>query len=384
MNIKAVIFDLGGVLLDIDWRRYEQEKQPGAQLENAWLSYEQLNAELMQFVASLRPLFLVATICNGGSREAMNRKFKFSEQVDLMVFDSEEGVSKPDPLIYQRTLARLGVQPEEAIFIDDKERNVEAARLLGMHGVVYKNTAQTIVDVQTILSPAHTIYEQDNIYQALIQEIVAEERQQADIIGGLLIGSFARREAIAGSDLDLRFILAPGKRRSVLPHFRHGVWLECGYADVPTALAKLENNPIQFYAYLDGQILFDPEGAITQLTQRARELFAAYQYSQAERKEIAYWLRSVQRKLYAAYKAGDLSKAAYVSSTASWPILRGLWAANSKPVPPNGALWFHLKDLARGPENVEELLRIFFSGEMQQRIQIALELIEWILAHLEE
>lgn len=110
-----------------------------------------MNTDLAQFVSDLRPRYKTATICNGGSREAMKRKFRLNELVDLMVFDGEEGVSKPDARIYQFALTRLGMQPDEVMFVDDKERNVDAAHQLGMHIVHFKNTAQAIAEVQAFL-----------------------------------------------------------------------------------------------------------------------------------------------------------------------------------------------------------------------------------------
>jgi epoxide hydrolase-like predicted phosphatase len=150
MAIHAVIFDLGGVLIEIDWEGYREDERLGVLRENLW-SYEKLNRELAQFLVQLRPLYRIATICNGGSREAMNRKFRLSERVDLMVIDGEEGIAKPDARIYQRTLMRLGVQPEETVFVDDKESNVDAAQRLGIHAIHFKNTTQAIVEIQAVL-----------------------------------------------------------------------------------------------------------------------------------------------------------------------------------------------------------------------------------------
>jgi hypothetical protein len=48
-------------------------------------------------------------------------------EFDLYVNSAEVGLAKPDPAIYQLTLDRLGVRPEEAIFIDDHVRNTDAA-----------------------------------------------------------------------------------------------------------------------------------------------------------------------------------------------------------------------------------------------------------------
>lgn len=152
MAIRAVIFDLGGVLIEIDWARYRKDEQPRRQANDLYpYDYEQLNTDLAEFVSDLRPNYKIATICNGGSREAVNRKFRLGELVDLMIFDGEEGVAKPDARIYQLALMRLGMQPDEVVFVDDKESNIEAAQRLGIHTVHFKNTAQAMTEVQVLL-----------------------------------------------------------------------------------------------------------------------------------------------------------------------------------------------------------------------------------------
>jgi beta-phosphoglucomutase-like phosphatase (HAD superfamily) len=145
MAIRAIIFDLGET-------SYKEGEPLGPQGSNLSLyENERLNTDLARFVGDLRPRYKIATICNGGSREAVNRKFRLGDLVDLMVFDGEEGISKPDGRIYQRALLRLGVQPHEVVFVDDKERNVVAAELLGMHTVQFKTTAQAIAEIHMLL-----------------------------------------------------------------------------------------------------------------------------------------------------------------------------------------------------------------------------------------
>jgi putative hydrolase of the HAD superfamily len=151
MAIRAIIFDLGGVLLEIDWQRYQEDQQ------SEWMSedlrpYEGLNARMLQLLKRLRPTYTLATICNGGSRQAMMRKFRLHELVDLMVFDEEEGISKPDKRLYLLTLERLGIRPEEAVFVDDKDENVEAARRLGIPGIHFKNARQAIQELDALLN----------------------------------------------------------------------------------------------------------------------------------------------------------------------------------------------------------------------------------------
>jgi putative hydrolase of the HAD superfamily len=56
------------------------------------------------------------------------------------VDSSHEGVRKPNPAIFHRALERLGVaDPGRAVFLDDFEGNVVAARALGMHGIVVED-----------------------------------------------------------------------------------------------------------------------------------------------------------------------------------------------------------------------------------------------------
>lgn len=151
MAIHAIIFDLGGVLIEIDWERYQEDQQSEIMSEDL-RPYEQLNARMLQLLKRLRPTYKIATLCNGGSREAMKRKFRLNELVDLMVFDGEEGVAKPDERIYRLTLERLGLAAEEVVFVDDKAENVAVARRLGMHGVHFQHARQAITEIETILT----------------------------------------------------------------------------------------------------------------------------------------------------------------------------------------------------------------------------------------
>jgi putative hydrolase of the HAD superfamily len=57
------------------------------------------------------------------------------ELFDVVVDSSAVGLRKPDPRIYELTCSRLGLQPEECIFVDDLECNIDAAAALGMEVV---------------------------------------------------------------------------------------------------------------------------------------------------------------------------------------------------------------------------------------------------------
>jgi putative hydrolase of the HAD superfamily len=58
------------------------------------------------------------------------------ELMSAVVDSCEVGVRKPDPAIYLHTLEVLGVAADTVVFVDDMVHNVDAARGLGLHGVV--------------------------------------------------------------------------------------------------------------------------------------------------------------------------------------------------------------------------------------------------------
>lgn len=60
---------------------------------------------------------------------------------DAVVNSAVEGVCKPDPAVYLLACARLGVQPEQALFIDDRQDNVEGAQRVGLQALRYSDDA---------------------------------------------------------------------------------------------------------------------------------------------------------------------------------------------------------------------------------------------------
>lgn len=122
--------------------------------EDAWRDYLGVhNVELAAYFASLRPRYKTAILSNSfvGAREREQAAYQFEDITDMIIYSHEVGLRKPDARIYELTWQRLGVQPEEMIFLDDVEAIVEAARACGIHGVVFKESKQAIADIEAIL-----------------------------------------------------------------------------------------------------------------------------------------------------------------------------------------------------------------------------------------
>lgn len=58
---------------------------------------------------------------------------------------------KPHMAFYKKTLKIIEAKPEECIFIDDTQQNVDAAKSLGMKGILFENTAQLEKDLDDFL-----------------------------------------------------------------------------------------------------------------------------------------------------------------------------------------------------------------------------------------
>lgn len=64
-----------------------------------------------------------------------------------VTFSYEIGAVKPEPAIYRHVLAGVGVEPAEALLIDDRPVNIEGARALGMHGLVFAGHAPLLASL---------------------------------------------------------------------------------------------------------------------------------------------------------------------------------------------------------------------------------------------
>jgi epoxide hydrolase-like predicted phosphatase len=156
--------DLVGARSEAEWiegfRQVTGWDQPqiDAFMHDFWDIYcGNLNPELAAYLGSLRPRYRTALLSNSGdgARREEEQRFHFSEIVEMIIYSHEEGVAKPDQRIYALACERLGVRPEEVVFLDDVERNVAAAAAYGMYAILFHDNAQAIADINALLA-AHS------------------------------------------------------------------------------------------------------------------------------------------------------------------------------------------------------------------------------------
>ena len=202
MAIKAVIFDLGGVLLrtqDFSIReqlaerlgmdRHELEelvfggdsgdraqrgevsaRQHGENLRyqlgysprefhtflDEFFSSDQIDDQLVDYIRGLRKKYKTALLSNSADdlRQKIAEMWHIEDAFDLMIISAEVGVAKPDPRIFRLALDRMGITAGEAIFVDDFQRNVIAAQDLGIHAIRFVSSQQVRDELGRLLNGA--------------------------------------------------------------------------------------------------------------------------------------------------------------------------------------------------------------------------------------
>lgn len=203
---KAVIFDLGGVVFSSPMQAFSKlEKQHGLEHnflnrmivrngeESAWSKLERglfslddvffqafdkeianagakhfsskalmaevsnsmgINQCMLDAIAALKNnQFKVAALTNNWVET--NNKPGFGESIknyfDVFVESALEGIQKPDPEIYKRTLKRLDVTANQTIFLDDIGRNLKSANVLGIHTIKVVDALDAVKELEALV-----------------------------------------------------------------------------------------------------------------------------------------------------------------------------------------------------------------------------------------
>ena len=123
-------------------------------VQQAFWGGDRIDAGLLKDIRRLRPQVHIGLLSNAFSdlRRVISEYWKFSDVFETLVISSEVGIMKPDPRIYHLALERLAVQPAEAVFIDDFPRNVEGSLALGIRSILFQNRRQAWQELQALLA----------------------------------------------------------------------------------------------------------------------------------------------------------------------------------------------------------------------------------------
>jgi putative hydrolase of the HAD superfamily len=203
-EIRAVLFDIGGVLFSSPFdafARFERENGLPADFirtlnatnsdTNAWAQLERSAVSIDDFCAlyeaeataaghpidargvlgclsgDLRPEMVEAVRRCGAAglkTAALTNNFvgeqrppggggmeMLADLFDVVIESSVVGVRKPDPAFYEIALEKIGIEPQEAVFLDDLGVNLKPARALGMTTIKVLDADQAIADLEGVL-----------------------------------------------------------------------------------------------------------------------------------------------------------------------------------------------------------------------------------------
>jgi putative hydrolase of the HAD superfamily len=103
------------------------------------VSWARLNDRMMDWLDALLAAGVPTAILSNMARDTWELLAPRFEHVAHLTLSFEVGTAKPEPAIYLRCLESLGVEPTEALFVDDRRENVEAGRTLGMEAVLFES-----------------------------------------------------------------------------------------------------------------------------------------------------------------------------------------------------------------------------------------------------
>ena len=139
LHADMVALQAGSITTEEFWRRFFVVSGQRVD-EDLWALYfhPEPNPEVIQTIHELKSEARVVA----GTNTIEPHYCKHKENGDYDIFDEvyasqQMGLVKPDPAFYSYILDGEGCLPEEAVFVDDAEVNVEAARKLGIHGMLF-------------------------------------------------------------------------------------------------------------------------------------------------------------------------------------------------------------------------------------------------------
>ncbi|MBU0898821.1 MAG: HAD family phosphatase [Nanoarchaeota archaeon] len=193
--IKAIIFDLGGVILqnkvedvikkiserlNIDYdslfylyKKHKQNMSSGKmsakqfadliktkfkldtdviqEWKKAYLETMPINEKMINIVKELKKNYKVAMVSNIPELHAqINKERGTFSYFNPTILSCEVHLTKPQKEIFKLTLRELKLNPKECVFIDDREENLSVPNEMGFYTVLFRNSEQLIKDLGKI------------------------------------------------------------------------------------------------------------------------------------------------------------------------------------------------------------------------------------------
>jgi HAD superfamily hydrolase (TIGR01509 family) len=125
-----------------------------ATLRTTFYRGDVVNVELVTRIDQLRAAGLRTALLSNFSAEL--REFLRTQDLacrfDHVAISAEIGAMKPDAAAYRAVLDMLALPAHACVFIDDQPANVQAAQILGLHGIVFRDNASCLENLNRLLT----------------------------------------------------------------------------------------------------------------------------------------------------------------------------------------------------------------------------------------
>ena len=197
-KIETIIFDVGNVLVNYDWKSYldsfpytsqvkeqigkavfesetwnEQDRgllDPGEYIQQFVRNAPQLEEEILQVLSNNEKTISVFDYAKTWTHYLKNQGYRlyilsnypqrllektqgdmdFLEYMDGVIFSCQVQQVKPEPQIYQTLLEIFSIEPSKAVFLDDRKENLDAAAKFGIHTIQFHNLKQATADLKKL------------------------------------------------------------------------------------------------------------------------------------------------------------------------------------------------------------------------------------------
>jgi len=164
-DLVKIVFDsdsgykatMGEISSDEHWASVIQRlKRPASELSAIRAEFfagDIVDRALLDYLRSLRGKYKTGLISNAwGDLRDFIVKEKFDDAFDRMIISAEVGAAKPEAKIFQIALEQFGVRPNEAVFVDDFLINIEGCEKVGLKGIHFKDPESALQQLKKLLS----------------------------------------------------------------------------------------------------------------------------------------------------------------------------------------------------------------------------------------
>jgi putative hydrolase of the HAD superfamily len=150
-------YDLGNVDGPAFWQKFARDagltftpETIAALIENDVLLWVSVDERMLAWAAALQQAGILTAILSNMVPEIlryMRQEFAWLANFTQQTYSCEFHIAKPDPAIFTWTCGQLAVRPDEALFVDDRLINVEAAEKVGLHAIHFRGIDQLRADL---------------------------------------------------------------------------------------------------------------------------------------------------------------------------------------------------------------------------------------------